>query len=248
MNSICKTTLAFSVLLCALTKKSTAQYNTTPSPYEFGISAGTFIYQGDLASSRIGYTNILKPTIGFHLSRKFDSYFSLRGNLTFGKLKVEEARQTSPAYHQTRNFKFSTPVTEVSALLIWNIPGEESHKLTYYLMGGVGAAFTNVRRDWSGTDTSSFSSHTSFAEGLGADTLHRTPRVVAALPLGAGLRYQISSAWSVNLESLLRFTPSDYLDGFSRSVNAKTKDRYYGISLGVSYRFGTDKFKCPPVN
>ncbi len=246
MNAVCKTTMAGVVLLLAASQKLMAQYSS--SPYEFGLNVGTLIYQGDLASSRFGFTNTLKPAIGLSLSRKLDPYFSLRGNLTFGKLVVDETKQSSPAYHQTRRFQFSTPVTELSAMLVWNVAGEDAHKLTYYFMAGGGLAFTKVRRDWSRTDTTGWDEKSAFAMGLNADTLHNTPRIIPVLPVGAGLRYQLSPSWSVNTELLYRFTPSDYLDGFSRSANPKTKDRYYGISVGISYRFGTDKYRCPKVN
>jgi opacity protein-like surface antigen len=246
MKAVFKYLLAGFVGLLAVPHSIKAQYSDI-SPWELGLHAGTLVYQGDLATDRFGFLHTLKPAIGVSISRKLGPYFSLRGNLLLGKLVVDETKQSKPAYHQTRRFQFRAPITELSAMLLWNIPGEDAHKLTYYLMGGAGLTFTKVRRDWSRMDTTNWDVRSAFAVGLAADTVHFTPRIVPVLPLGAGLRYQINPSWSVNAETVYRFTPSDYLDGFSQSVNAKTKDRYYGISIGVSYRLGADKYRCPSV-
>jgi opacity protein-like surface antigen len=246
MNDVRKVMMVGLVLLL-IGKNGKAQYSSA-SKYELGVDVGTLIYQGDLSTSRFGFTKTLRPALGISLSRKLDNYFSLRGNFTVGKLVVDEAKQSSPAYHQTRRFQFKTPINELSAMLLWNVPGENSHRLTYYFMAGAGLNFTKVKRDWSRTDTTNLDHTSAFAIGLNADTLHRTPRVVPVLPVGAGLRLQLSPAWALRSEFVYRFTSSDYLDGFSRSVNHKTKDQYYGLSIGISYRFGADPYRCPKVN
>lgn len=247
MNAVCRTTLASFVFIFCTQHKLLAQYSASKN--EVGISLGTLIYQGDLSAGRYGYGRGMKPSLGLHYTRMLDNYFSVRGNLVLGRLTADESKQTKLDYKQYRNFYFSTPVTELSALLVWNPAGRSSfRKLNFYLMGGVGASFLNVKRNWSNIDTAYFGAKAQAITGLATDTIHRTPRLLPVLPVGAGLRYQLSPAWSLNAEFNYRFTPTDYLDGFSQSVNPKSKDKYYGLSIGISYRFGTDKYRCPKVN
>lgn len=247
MNWIWKTTVTGAVLLIATEKNVYAQYDA--SRYEVGLNAGTLIYQGDLSAARMGYTKNLKPAIGVSLTRTIDPYFSLRANLTFGKIGADESKIGTPAYKQLRNFKFSTPVTELTAMLVWNVAGDNAgRKLNYYFLGGAGFSFLNVKKDWRGINTSFFDNKSQAIIGLGTDTLRIAPRLIPVFPVGAGLRYQLTNSFSLHAEAVYRFTITDYLDGFKYSVNPNKKDSYYGISLGVSFKLGNNQFRCPAVN
>lgn len=248
MNCIWKTTVASTVLVIATGAKSYCQYNTPR--YEVGLSVGTLIYQGDLSSARMGYTKKLKPAIGLSLSRIIDPYFSLRGNLVIGKISADESTISQPAYKQQRNFKFSTPVTELSAMLVWNVAGDNAgRRLNYYFLGGAGVSFLHIKRDWSGINKDYFDTKSEAIVGLGIDTVHATPRITPVFPIGAGLRYQLSNSLSLHAEGIYRFTLTDYLDGFKHAVNPDRRDSYYGISVGASFKLGANnRFKCPQVN
>jgi hypothetical protein len=51
----------------------------------------------------------------------------------------------------------------------------------------------------------------------------------------------------INAEATYRITASDYIDGFSFSGNPVKNDHYYGLTLGISYRFGWNGISCPKV-
>lgn len=233
-------------LLLAIFSIASVYAQLKTSKYEVGINVGTLVYQGDLSRSFIGEYKTLKPAIGISVARSFDPYFSLRGNLTFGKISSDELKYSSPRWKQFRAFNFSTPVTELSASLVFNPFGDDSERrLTPYLTAGIGLTLLNVKRDWSKYDSTFYPAKSQVQIGLGVDTLYTPPRAIAVLPVGVGLRYVLSSQWALNVEGNYRFTASDYVDGFKHSGNPSNSDNYYGISLGLTYRFGG--YKCPSV-
>ena len=74
--------------------------------------------------------------------------------------------------------------------------------------------------------------------GLAEDAAHGTPKVLPLLLAGAGVKYFFKPQWGVNAEASYRITYTDYLDGFSRSVNPALNDHYMNYSVGVIYRTG----------
>lgn len=249
MNSIFKAIIPTLLIIAAGNKKSSAQF--IPSKFEIGINAGTLVYQGDLSTNVFGYTKSLKPAIGIWASRSFDDYFSLRANLVRGEIGADESTYTSPAWRQHRNLKFNSSITEFSTVLVWDLFGktyrEGMRRLSPYFFAGAGFTVLNVKRNWSGFDTSYFGIKSPASIGLGADTLHKTPGIVPVLPIGAGVRYMLTNHIFLNAEATYRITASDYIDGFKYSGDATKNDHYYGFSIGASYRFGSDKADCPKV-
>jgi opacity protein-like surface antigen len=230
-------------------QKTLAQF--TPSKWEIGINVGTLIYQGDLSESSFGYTNSLKPSVELWVSKSLDPYFSIRANLLQGSLGADESTYAAPAYRRHRNLSFNSPVTEVSAELVWDINGktysEGMRRFSPYLFAGAGFAILHVNRNWSRFDTTYFNSQSTASLGLGMDTLHKTPTFLPIIPVGIGLRYMVSDRIFINAEATYRITSSDYIDGFSYSANPDKNDHYYGLSLGVSYRFGWTGISCPRI-
>ena len=140
---------------------------------------------------------------------------------------------------------------ESSAQIVWDLIGKsfryEKHSLSPYFFIGGGFTLLNINRDWSRFDTTYFNSKSSAAKGLGIDTLHHPPHIIPVLPIGMGLRYMITQQISINGEVTYRITTTDYLDGFSYAADPKKNDHYYGLTLGLSYRFGHDGYSCPKV-
>jgi hypothetical protein len=135
-------------------------------------------------------------------------------------------------------------------MLVWNILGNNydrtSRGFTPYLFGGVGYSFLHIRRDASSFNTHYFLAGSKEAEGLAADEAHTLPKGIPVIPIGIGVRYALSQALSATAEVAYRATFTDYLDGFSHVANASRNDRYYSLSIGVVYRFGTiNTMKCP---
>jgi hypothetical protein len=249
MNSIIRAKIAIVFVIELTTQKTLAQF--TPSKWEIGINAGTLIYQGDLSESALGNTKSLKPTVELWVSKSLDAYFSIRANLLRGSLGADESTYSTPAWRSHRNLAFHSSVTEVSAELVWDLYGktyrEGMRRLSPYFFAGAGFAILNIKRNWSRFDTSYFNSQSTAGRGLGMDTLNKAPTFVPIIPLGAGLRYMATNRILINAEATYRITASDYIDGFSYSGNPTKNDHYYGLSLGISYRFGWNGMSCPKI-
>ncbi|MES2005926.1 MAG: DUF6089 family protein [Bacteroidota bacterium] len=250
MNAIARVTLFF-VLIAA--PVSTLHAQKSPYQFEAGINLGTFVYQGDLVSSFMGTFKGTRPMVQLWVGKPFTPFLSWRANIAFGSLSADESQFSSPYWKQIRNFAFNTPVTEFTGLLQYNIYGDNGketyHTLTPYLMGGLSITCLNIRRDWSKLDKTGIDPESPFLKGLTNDSLKILPGVLPVLPLGAGLRLQVSPRLAVNTEALFRFSLSDYIDGFSYAANPKAKDGYYSVSLGVSFSLGENggSVRCPRI-
>lgn len=220
--------------------------------YEAGISGSTFVYQGDLTPSDAGSYQTIAPGIGFFAARILNRSFSVRANFMFGKLKGNDALYEKPEYRRQRNFNFSTPVTEFSGMLVWNILAkngiEQPKGFSPYVFAGAGVSLLHITRNWSNYNAAYFNSE-SVSAGLTADIAHRTPGAAILLPAGVGLKYALTQNISLTAETGYRFMFTDYLDGFSQAANPGKKDSYHSHSIGLIFSLGyKDRYDCPVVS
>jgi hypothetical protein len=219
---------------------------------EAGLNVSAFIYQGDLTPKRVGSYRTLRPGFGLFAATLLSPYLSLRAGVNIGWLNGNDAKYSSPAYRQQRNFAFNSTIIELSAVAVYNIigsNGDRSQRLTPYVFGGIGFNFLNTSVDYSRFNAEYFSNETRVAEGLAADIAHGPVRRMPVIPLGVGLRYPINSSLSIALETNYRLFFTDYLDGFSKSAGPEYKDHYYSHNVSIIYSFGDNSggVKCPPV-
>ena len=246
MQLIFRTTILFA-LLCTF---SNANAQSLLNRLEFGLHAGTLIYQGDLTPSRFGSYRTPGWQLGASASMPLNHFLAVRANLMYGRMRGDDAAYAHPDWRQHRNFNFNSRVLEVSGLAVWNILGDPQHRtgLSPYIFSGLGFSFVKVNRDASDLDRDYFPAESGVQSGLDADLAHSTPRAVFAFPVGVGVRYPLTERLSLNAETSYRITFNDYLDGFSQSGNPDMKDNYHSISIGIFYRFrGNNSVKCPPV-
>jgi hypothetical protein len=237
------------LFLFVITIKTNAQSKL--EGYEFGVNVGSLVYQGDLSNAIYGYVKEIRPAIGLFAARPLGQYFNLRLGVTHGRILANDSKYNEPAFKQQRNFKFSSPVTELATTVAFNPLGFNSEtsfrRLTPYVFAGVGASFLNIKRDYSNIDPIAYSPRSPAMLGLGFDTLQTLPKVLAVFPIGGGLKLALNSNWYLNGELSYRFTASDYIDGFSYAADPKQNDSYYGLSLGVSYKIMGNRYRCPPM-
>lgn len=238
-------------LLCITVKMESVYCQTNVHKYEFGINLGMMLYQGDLTPWRIASYETQKLTVGLHASKIINPVLSVRGQLAFGKLKADDALYNNPEYRQQRNFNFTSPVTELSAQMVWNLTASnyKDKGFSPYVFAGAGFSRLKVRSDWSALNTEYFvHSGSEIMAGLAADSAHGAPRLIPVLPVGGGIRYFFGRNWGLNAEATYRLINTDYLDGFSQSANPDKKDKYMGYTIGIIYRAGKkDLLKCPKL-
>ena len=227
-----------------------AQAQLNLSKWQIGVNGGIFIYQGDLTPSDLGSYKTVGPVAGIYVSRVLNPSLLLRTNLAIGKLKGDEAKYSTPAWRQQRNYSFTASVAEISELLVWNMFGnngnELGQKFSPYLFAGVGANFFKTKRDYSNFNYHYFASSTNVLNGLAADSMHTLPRASLVLPIGLGMEYYLTPKLSLTTEATFRYTSTDYLDGFSLGANPDEKDFYHSITVGLVYRFGKrNQLDCP---
>jgi hypothetical protein len=248
MHFLFKVTACVIPSLLFLYASALAQINVPK--YQFGISGGTFIYQGDLTPSSIGSYKTLKPAINLFASRLFNQSFSVRVNVALGSLKGDDAKYESPEYRQQRNFNFRTPVVELSGLAEWNVLGKNyaTRGLAPYVFAGIGYSFLKIRRDWSNLNADYFGAESDLMTNLPADAQHSLPKGLLVFPVGIGARYYLSDKIGISAETSYRFTSTDYLDGFSRAANPSKNDYYHSHTIGVVYRLGKkNMLDCPVI-
>jgi len=222
----------------------------TSSSLEIGASVGTFVYQGDLTPSRFGSFKTQRPGIGIHAAKILSSSLSARINFAIGSLHGDDGKYDKPEFRQQRNFNFSSPLIEVSGLIAWN-PLRKNYKdkgLSPYLFGGAGVSFLDIRRDWSNFNAVYFGESSDLPGRLSTDANHSTPSFIPVIPVGAGIRYNLSPRIALTAEGSYRFVFTDYLDGFSVAANPKQNDHYHTMNVGAVYRLGKkNKLDCPVV-
>jgi len=219
--------------------------------WQIGASAGVFAYQGDLSPSPLGSYKTLKPTLNLCVSRILSPSFSLRTNLAFGGLKGDESKYSIPAYRKERALSFSTPVTEISELLVWNLVGNNGNEIgntfSLYLFGGAGVNFLNVKRA-NNLNKPYFANEPSVPAAIDADLKVTPPSKILVLPIGAGIEYYVSPNISLTAETMFRYTRTDYLDGYSIISKGHKDDTYQSHTIGIVFKFNAiNKLDCPRI-
>lgn len=227
-----------------------AQFNL--ARFEIGAGPALFIYQGDLSPAMAGSYRTAGPGFAIWGSKIINSHFSLRANFTHGSLMADDAKYSSPEWRRQRNFRFKSPVTELSALAVYNIAGSngnnEYRMLSPYVFGGIGYSFLRVSRDYSEFNTTYFGAESWVVEGLADDINHSTPGGLLVMPVGIGVRYPLNANFSIAAESTYRISFTDYLDGFSKSAGPTKNDHFHSHLLSLIYTFKNYQgIKCPVV-
>jgi hypothetical protein len=217
-----------------------------PFKYEVGINAGSYIYQGDLAPSYAGSFKTPGLAIGMHVTRKLIPSLSARVEFSTGRLKGDDAKYSDIEWRSHRNFSFDTRITEVAASLIWT-PTLFTGRLKPYAFAGAGVAFIDVVRDYSNYNPEYFAG-TTVTASLAEDVATPLPKNIPVIPVGIGLRYELSERLSLVPEASFRYISNDYLDGYSKSGTPDRKDKYFKYSIGLTYSFDLKrKYGCPTV-
>jgi hypothetical protein len=245
MNTQLLSGIAIAMLLLNCSVPGLAQWKL--NQFDWGLSGGMAVYQGDLTPSPAGSYRTAKPALSVMAIRPLNERFGLRTIASFARLQGNDALYHQPEYRQHRNFNFTASIFELSAQIVWSVLPNK--KFTPYAFAGPGISFTKIQRDASGFNAEYFANEPQVQEGLASDLGRNTPRILPVLPMGMGLRYQLTEKISLFAESSYRLTGTDYLDGFSKAANSNRKDHYQTHMLGIIFRPGKKTgLDCPPNN
>lgn len=245
-----KASLLFVTVLSLFSPEAKAQGRKQGLELSAGIA--TFVYQGDLAPARFGSYRTIRPGLVLSVANVLSPSFTIRLNASFGSLRGDETLYDEPEYRKYRGFKFRTPVLELSPQLVWNpvATNEAVRGFSPYLFAGAGISFFRIRRDHSSYDPDYFGDGSDIPQRIATDEQHRLPGARLVVPVGIGLRYNLTASLALNAETSYRFMSTDYLDGFSVAANPDRNDHYQTTSAGIIYRLGSvrnsrNQLGCP---
>ncbi|MEZ5042679.1 MAG: DUF6089 family protein [Saprospiraceae bacterium] len=206
--------------------------------WELGLSLGGSNIAGDLIDPDLSTFKETNFAFGLHASKFLSSELALKLNYYNGRLTGKDANFDRLS---ARGFSFSSPVHEFSGMIAWEPIGskrykeEKFHKIVSpYLTGGIGLAYFNPKTIFNSVNSS-------MAELVAKDQAKDVSTFRLVIPVGAGLKIDLTDQWVLGFEYGLRVTFSDYLDGVSYAGNPHKND-WYGIGgLNLTYRLHQKK-------
>lgn len=195
-------------------------------------------YQGDLQDKRFTL-NQSHAAFGAGLLYEISDKFSVRGNVTFGKVSGDDKYNAKNA---VRNLSFSSPVTDIHLGLEYFIIDPYAHRLSPYVFAGISRFSFNP----SATDTNGLKVFLEplSTEGQGFYQGRKKYKLSQfSIPFGGGVKFSLSDNIRVGLEVGLRKTNTDYLDDVSTTyVDQAVLFAYKGAPT-VELAFRGDELK-----
>lgn len=209
---------------------------------EGGVILGASSYSGDLTPAITPYTKDIKASVGFAARTALSQKFKLRASLTAFKLQSND--QNFPE-RTSRNFNFKTNLYELGLVTEWEPFGKDRYfgdakgskifqrLISPYLYSGVMLGFASANPNFSGYR----GTNTTILNGIVKDKQHGSSSYVLAVPIGVGIKYDLTQRIILGLDACMRITFSDYIDGICYSASPLNKDSYSTIQLMAFYRF-----------
>lgn len=230
---------AFFTFIFIFSVKSFSQfyYDDRPIYVEFGAGLGSMNCITDIGganSDKALYINEIRPgnfkfSNSIYAALMFKDFMGLRLEGTWGQVSSSDALITSTSSlnlitKNLRNLSFRSDITEVALLLEFHpldikYRPEGPPKFSPYLLAGFGRFTFNPQTNYNGQYVNL---QPLSIEGQGFPEFpNRKPYKLTQtnIPLGIGVRYELSSQFCIRLEYLHRKLFTDYLDNASSRKN-----------------------------
>ena len=223
------------ILLLILPLSAMAQ----PAKWEAGVLIGGTSYQGDLvptlypdvSDAGLEYMATINRTLKPDWSLRFSGAYA-----TFGG--QDPLRQ--------RAYQFETTLTQLSTTISWEpLAGKRfpsifqfNKLISPYAFIGIGVSYIDAKVDFPSTEDEMRLAR------IDKDLNIENPFIQPILPLGIGVKADLSRRFYVQVEAGTQGFFSDYLDGISEAGNPDANDWLGFARLGISMRFlpkDTDK-------
>lgn len=215
----------------------------TQAQLDAGILLGVSTYEGELTPRSLGtQLQQLGPSAGAFGRYQFSPYTALRVQYQFMQIEGADAdRQSS----RERNLSFFSDLHEVGVALEFYPLSTDRRISPYVSIGGAAVAYNpktissvgEVALREIGTEGQGI-------EGFGA----KYGRWAGALPLGLGLRADLSPRLILGVEAVGRVTNTDYLDDLSRLRYVSEELLFENGPLAVELAWRTDEISNSPVD
>jgi opacity protein-like surface antigen len=202
---------------------------------ELGLSLGGASYIGDL--NPYNPLKVSGPAAGVYAKLNFDPHWGLGIHYNYGKVKADDAKSNNLQFND-RNLSFSTPLSEVSLLLDFNLFDLLSYtrkgRFTPYLFAGIGAVIYNPSTIYNGDKVQLKDLVTEGqAEPYKGTTI--------TFPYGAGIKYKLRNNWTIFSQIGYRTPLTDYIDdvsGVYAAPSAYVNSRDFTLSNALGDRSG----------
>lgn len=195
---------------------------------EFGFTFGAAHYFGDLnPRSRI---NRPKPAFGLYFRRPFNNYLAARISVHYAEVGYSDIYSKNE-FQLRRNLSFNSKIWEAAIQGDFNffkyIPGDPNHSFTPFITIGAGIfsydpyAYLDGNKVYLrplGTEGQNIS----YVDASGKK---RKPygKTAICIPIGAGLKYNVSNNLNLSFQVVHRLTQTDYLDDVSTTYVGNDK-------------------------
>ncbi|NUQ22441.1 MAG: outer membrane beta-barrel protein [Saprospiraceae bacterium] len=208
--------------------------------WEVGAFIGLANYQGDLVKETFPLFKEGNPAFGFSGRYVYDYTWSFRGNFTIGKITGDDVNYRSDEFRAGRNARFENTLAELSGAVEWEPFGEWRYlsgmgfkkMISPYIFAGVGFTFTGLDAQYPAPETVS----PGMALLLAQDKNANFSKTLIVLPVGLGVKFDLSEYWFLGLEFGMRYAFTDYLDGISKAGNPDKNDWYQFSGFQVVHR------------
>jgi len=214
--------------------------------WEGGLFIGGTNYVGDLVVPSITLKE-LNYGAGLVIRHNMNRRMALRGNLLFGKIDGRDDNWSEPAFRPKRNFSFESPITELSLTFEYSpfagrdwFDNEEKfiRRITPYAFAGLGVAFWDPATDFNISADGGAPFGATLAE-IEADKDFGTAALV--IPIGGGIKADITDKIIGGLEFGMRLPFTDYLDGISQAASPDQNDWFWFGGATLTFRIQEDE-------
>lgn len=223
------------LLLCVMSTSLWSQYR-----WELGMMTGVSTYQGDFVGSTIPSTKDAGFAFGITATYVKSNVLSFRGGVTVGTINGNDVNYENL---KNRGLSFSSSVKEFSAVAIWEPLGARRYLsganftsiVSPYVFGGF--AIANINPD---VDIANMNA--SLEKRVLKDQNAEYFSTRFTIPVGLGVRVDISEYWVFGIEGRGAPAFNDYLDGISYAGNPDSDDWYYFMGVTLVHRLRNSRF------
>ena len=185
------------------------------SDYNLHLGVGGSGYLGDIVKTDLPILNQASLSFSAGISYNISDRFRTRLNFALFNLRGDDKLATNEIY-KLRNLNFKSSVWEVGLLAEYDLLDREYYQLIPYVFGGLGVFHFNPYTIDASQDKvflHDIGTEGQYLEQSGYPQPYKTTQL--NIPLGFGLKYEVSEGLDLGLEFNYRILFTDYVDDLS---------------------------------
>lgn len=214
--------------------------------WEAAVFMGGSNYLGDLVEDQWPVWQETKPAIGLSGGWYPDYRLGIQAGIAVGQISGDDANYKDPVFAEVRNIRFKSNLAEASLRLLYEPWGRRRFpasggfrfmRFSPYLFAGAGVVWYQPQPDFSQAPRSRWAAQVQQdKEAVEARSYS------LAVPMGGGIKTDLSKRTFLAIELGLRATRTDHLDGISYTGKTGTNDWYMFGGLHLGRRLGPDDY------